>query len=180
MSVQDQLAPYLNRFDILLRNNENASLEITCNKGNVVVNLKHKLEKTIATDNFPTLFKYVKPSQFSRLQKREIARAVEARKGLKEQQQIEENAKQELANYVGKAEKATLEAEHARQQAAKALQYQENAKAIQAKTELVEIKEQPTDVTEPCHVEITEYKESPVKQQTCHIKCSSCQKSFEN
>ena len=53
MSVQDQLAPYLNRFDILLRNDEKASLEITCNNDNGVVNFKHELDKTIITEHLP-------------------------------------------------------------------------------------------------------------------------------
>ena len=190
MSVQDQLAPYLNQFDTLLRNNENASLEITCNNGNVVVNFKHNLDKTKTTEHLRNLNKFVKTSQLNRLQKRAISRAEEARKGLQEQQKIEKNAKQELAIHERQAEKATLEAEHARQEAAKALQVQDNdkTKARQAKTELsrllIEIKDQQgqqqlPDAKEQCHVEITEDTESAVKQQTPHIKCPSCQKRFK-
>ena len=50
MTVQYQLAPYLNRFDLLLKQNEKASLKITYNLGKVVVNLKNELIKTMKAD----------------------------------------------------------------------------------------------------------------------------------
>ena len=89
-----------------------------------------------------------------------------------------------LSNYVRQSKIATIEAEDARQQAAKALHEQLNCQADARQTELsrliVEIKEQnPPDLTESCHEEITQYTECPVKQQTPHTKCPSCKKSFE-
>ena len=126
MSVKDQLTPYLNRFDILLKQNENASLEITCHNGKVIVNLKHKLSETLTTENKPTsnehMEKKVKTSQFNRLQMRAIARA--------------EKAKQDLAKYLKEAENAKLEAEHAKNEAAKSVQEQENSKTKSRKANI--------------------------------------------
>ena len=43
MSVQDQLAPYLNRFLFLLNFNEQVKLDITYKDGKIMVNLNHDM-----------------------------------------------------------------------------------------------------------------------------------------
>ena len=49
MSVHDQLAPYLNRFVILLHQNAKAKLELSCEDGKVNVNINHDLGKVVNT-----------------------------------------------------------------------------------------------------------------------------------
>ena len=43
MSIQEQIAPYLNRFVLLFNQNAPAKLEIGCSEGRVSVNIMHDL-----------------------------------------------------------------------------------------------------------------------------------------
>ena len=78
MSIQEQLAPYLNRFVILFHQNASAKLELSCTNGKVSVNIMHDfgvVEKTVPPkkpDQQPyneVLKKNLKQSQINRLQK---------------------------------------------------------------------------------------------------------------
>ena len=88
MSVQEQIAPYLNRFVLLLNQNASAKLEINCKEGRGNVIMSHDL-RTIAHPNpletqiprpgySEVLKKNLPPSQIFRLQKRAAARAEQA------------------------------------------------------------------------------------------------------
>jgi hypothetical protein len=89
MSLQDHIAPYLNRFVILFHQNATAKLELSCTDGKVNVNIHHELG-VIKQDLPPTahvkktaynevLKKNMKPSQFNRLKRRAAARVEEAK-----------------------------------------------------------------------------------------------------
>ena len=82
MSVQDQLAPYLNRFVFLLNYNENVKLYITYKDGKLMVSFNHDM--SIAKEVHEHLKKNT-PSQFNRLKKRAQERAEEARHQAREQ-----------------------------------------------------------------------------------------------
>ena len=81
MSVQELIAPYLNRFVILFNQNATAKLEFSCAEGKVNVNIFHELEAI--RQPLPTtplvLKKNLKASQLKRLQRRAAARAEEAK-----------------------------------------------------------------------------------------------------
>ena len=88
MSIQEQLAPYLNRFVILFHQNASAKLELSYTNGKVSVNIMHDfgvVEKTVPPkkpDQQPyneVLKKNLKQSQINRLQKRASARAEQAK-----------------------------------------------------------------------------------------------------
>ena len=105
MSVQDKLAPYLNRFVTLLNQNESAKLEFCCQNGKVTVNLLHdmgEVEKAFTKDFKKTsqysdvLKKNVKQSQSNRLHKRATIRAEEAIKARNVQKQLAEEALKDL------------------------------------------------------------------------------------
>ena len=90
MAIQEHLAPYLNRFDLLFKQNATAKMVLSCDKGNVSVNILHDFGVVVQTaqpakqpDKQPyseILKKNVKPSQLKRLQKRASTRAEEASK----------------------------------------------------------------------------------------------------
>ena len=43
MSAQEHLAPYLNRFVILLQQKAKARLKLTCNEGKLNINIHHDI-----------------------------------------------------------------------------------------------------------------------------------------
>ena len=105
MSVQDKLAPYLNRFVTLLNQNESAKLEFCCQNGKVTVNFLHEMgevEKAFTKDVKKTsqysdvLKKNVKQLQSNRLHKRATIRAEEAIKARNVQKQLAEEALKDL------------------------------------------------------------------------------------
>ena len=75
MAVEAQLAQYLNRFVILLRQNSVAKLELSCSNGKLSVNISHDMGLVEqATPHPPPSYKEVlkknlKRSQINRLQK---------------------------------------------------------------------------------------------------------------
>jgi hypothetical protein len=89
MSVQELIAPYLNRFVILFNQIATAKLEFSCAEGKVNVNIFHELEAI--RQPLPTtplvkkagynevLKKNLKASQLKRLQRRAAAHAEEAK-----------------------------------------------------------------------------------------------------
>ena len=88
MSIQEQLAPYLNRFVILFHQNASAKLELSCTHGKVSVNIMHDfgvVEKTVPPKKpyqqpyNEVLKKNLKSSQNNRLQKRASVRAEQAK-----------------------------------------------------------------------------------------------------
>ena len=129
MSIQEQLAPYLNRFVILFHQNASAKLEFSCTNGKVSVNIMPGfgvVEKTVPpkkTDQQPyneVLKKNLKPSQNNRLQKRSSARAEQAKhqdesigKSIKEANKAAADA----ANMKKAADKALAEAEILKEEA---------------------------------------------------------------
>ena len=102
MSVQELIAPYLNRFLILFNQNANAKLELSCAEGKVNVNIFHELG-VIEQPLPPTppvkkagynevLKKNLKISPLKRLQRRAAARADEAKAETLKNKEISENA----------------------------------------------------------------------------------------
>ena len=88
MSIQEQIAPYLNRFVLLFNQNATAKLDISCSEGRVSVNISHDLgavSKTPPTHQAEkqkysdVLKKSVSPSQLRRLKKRAETRAEKAK-----------------------------------------------------------------------------------------------------
>ena len=88
MSIQDQIASYLNRFVLLFNQNATAKLEIGCIDGKVSVNISHDLGAVVkmAPTQKPEKHQYsdglkkkVRPSQLKRLQIRGDARAAKAK-----------------------------------------------------------------------------------------------------
>ena len=113
MSVQELLAPYLNRFVFLHQLNASAKLELICEQGKLTVNIKHELGEVEqaslhVTSKAPlyknVLKKNVPISQFNRLQKRAIARAEEAIKETKKQQEFDKEANNMLHKAINEAE----------------------------------------------------------------------------
>ena len=87
MSIQDQIAPYLNRFVLLFNENASAKLEINCSAGKVSVNISHDLGAVVKTtpkhqpeqqQYSDVLKKTIRQSQLNRLKKRADARAEQA------------------------------------------------------------------------------------------------------
>ena len=116
MAVEAQLAPYLNRFVILLRQNSVAKLEISCSNGKLNVNISHDMGLVEqATPHPPPSYKEVlkknlKRSQINRLQKRAAERADKASKEAEEAEA--ETAK--VTKYSNEiAEKVNVAAEEA-------------------------------------------------------------------
>ena len=87
MSVQEQLAPYINRVATLYHQNASAKLEINIADGKLQVNLFHELDevKLLPPRKHPTqsyrdvLKKNMKTSQINRLKRRANMRAEEAK-----------------------------------------------------------------------------------------------------
>ena len=102
MSVQEQIAPYLNRFVLLLNQNATVKLEINCKEGRVNVNMSHDLGNVAHPNPLKVpvpkpgynevLKKNVPPSQIYRLQKRAAARAEQANVQLENQRKIANEA----------------------------------------------------------------------------------------
>ena len=90
MAVEAQLAPYLNRFVILLRHNSVAKLELSCSNGKLSVNISHDMGLVEqATSQPPPSYKEVlkknlKRSQINRLQKELQKELIKQVKKLKE------------------------------------------------------------------------------------------------
>ena len=140
MSVQDQFAPYLNRFIYLLHQKSSAKLEFSCQDGKVRINIFHELtEVEEAFNNHilkpaynEVLKKNIKRSQINRLHRRALARTeaeqakleaekakVDAahKKAEAEQAKVDDTKIKAKAN----AEKAKIEAEYAKLEAAQAV-----------------------------------------------------------
>ena len=119
MSVEAHLAPYLNRFVILLRQNSVAKLELSCNNGKLTVNISHDMgvvEQATPKANTPTSYNEVLKnnlniSQTNRLQRRAADRAEKANK---EAEQAHAQAAKANRDMEDVAEKARTEAEEAR------------------------------------------------------------------
>ena len=118
MSVEAHLAPYLNRFVILLRQNSVAKLELTCNNGKLTVNISHDMgvvEQATPKPNTPpsyneVLKKNLNRSQTNRLQRRAADRAEKANK---EAEQTHAEAAKANRDREDFAEQARTEAEEA-------------------------------------------------------------------
>lgn len=123
MSIQEQLAPYLNQFVILFHQNASAKLELSCTNGKVSVNIMHDfgvVEKTVPPkkpDQQPyneVLKKNLKPSQINILQKRASARAEQAKhqnESIGKSIQEANKSAADAANMKKAADKALAEAE---------------------------------------------------------------------
>ena len=114
MSLQEQIAPYLNRFVLLLNRNASAKLEINCKEGRVNVNMSHDLENFAHTNPLQIQVPNHAIMNF-RLHKRAAARAEQANVQADKQVQIARN-NAELANTELKkaAEQTKKDAEKAR------------------------------------------------------------------
>ena len=116
MAVEAQLAPYLNRFVILLSQNSVAKLELSCSNGKLSVNISHDMGLVEqATPHPPPSYKEVlkknlKRSQINRLQKRAAERADKAGK---EAEGADAEAVKVTNDSNEVAEKANSEAEEA-------------------------------------------------------------------
>ena len=136
MSAEAYLAPYLNRFVILLRQNSTAKLELNCKSGQLKVNISHDIGFVEeATTINPTnsyadmLKKNMKVSQPNRLKRRAAERAERAKE---KEHEDAEKAKQYEAEVEAEQEKTKAEAKKATEEA-------EQAKAM-AKRVLEELK----------------------------------------
>ena len=137
MSIQEQIAPYLNRFVLLFNQNATAMLEIGCTDGRVSVNISHDLGAVVKTapaqkpeqkQYSEVLKKTVKPSQLNRLKKRADARAEQAKVSDKKHEETAEKATNEATKAVQEAEKVKCEAENAKHEAKRAHTAAENVK----------------------------------------------------
>ena len=120
MSLQDLIAPYLNRFVILFSENATAKLELSCAEGKVHVNMFYDL--VAPKQNLPTappvkkagysdsLKKNLKTSQLNRLKRRAAVRAEEAETQTVRQNQMAEKAVEEAAKAVHAPEQHNVEA----------------------------------------------------------------------
>ena len=117
MSVEAHLAPYLNRFVILLRHNSVAKLELTCNNGKLTVNISHDIGVVEQASPKP-----ITPPSHNEVLKKNLNRS-------------KTNRLQRRA--ADRAEKANKEAEEAHSEAAKSKRDREDV-AEQAKTEAEE------------------------------------------
>ena len=120
MSLQDLIAPYLNRFVILFSENATAKLELSCAEGKVHVNMFYDL--VAPKQNLPTappvkkagysdsLKKNLKTSQLNRLKRRAAVRAEEAETHTVRQNQMAEKAVEEAAKAVHAPEQHNVEA----------------------------------------------------------------------
>ena len=52
MAIQEHLAPYLNRFVLLFNQNATAKMVLSCDKGNVSVNILHDFGVVVQTASF--------------------------------------------------------------------------------------------------------------------------------
>ena len=167
MSVQDHLAPNLNRFILLLNQNATAKFELTCSEGRISVNFSHDLggvAQPFSQTNHvqrpgynEVLKKNVPNSQFNRLQKRAAARAEEAKI------QAEKSAEQGWRD----VEKTKIETQKQKKMAAQALRdaAEANLKAEQAKAQLEDLK--------------VDYDAQYTKAKA-EVKCEHCEFKFEN
>ena len=138
MSVEAQLAPYLNRFVILLRHNSVAKLELTCNNGKLTVNISHDIGVVEQASPKPitppshneVLKKNLNRSQTNRLQRRGADRAekankeaeeahAEGAKAIRDRQDITEQATTEAEDVMSEIEKVKYLAEKAQLEAEK-------------------------------------------------------------
>ena len=170
MSIQDQIAPYLNRFVFLLNQNATAKLEIGCTDGKVTVNMSHDLGAVVKTApiNKPekqqysdVLRKKVRPSQLKRLQKRADARAAQAKVS-----NHEHDAGEAIEDTVLEAEQVNHEAENARQMAEKDQTEAENAPL-----------DNPVIVESKASSESAHIFNTP-EQMSSTLRCSLCRKTF--
>ena len=123
MSVQELIAPYLNRFVILLNQNATAKLEFSCAEGKVQVNIFHDLgvPKPIHVPGPPVkkagynevLKKNLKTSQLNRLKRRAAARAEEAKTETLKQNKVAEKAVADAEKARHISEQHHVEAEEA-------------------------------------------------------------------
>ena len=170
MVIQDQIAPYLNRFVFLLNQNATAKLEIGCTDGKVTVNMSHDLGAVVKTApiNKPekqqysdVLRKKVRPSQLKRLQKRADARAAQAKVS-----NHEHDAGEAIEDTVLEAEQVNHEAENARQMAEKDQTEAENAPL-----------DNPVIVESKASSESAHIFNTP-EQMSSTLRCSLCRKPF--
>ena len=170
MSIQDQIAPYLNRFVFLLNQNATAKLEIGCTDGKVTVNMSHDLGAVVKTApiNKPekqqysdVLRKKVRPSQLKRLQKRADARAAQAKVS-----NHEHDAGEAIEDTVLEAEQVNHVAENARQMAEKDQTEAENAPL-----------DNPVIVESKASSESAHILNTP-EQMSSTLRCSLCRKTF--
>ena len=138
MSIQKQIAPYLNRLVLLFNQNATAKLEIGCSEGRVIVNISHDLgalSKTPATHQSEkqkysdVLKKSVSPSQLRRLKKRGETRAEKAKVPTQNHDDTAEKAIEEISKAVQEAEQVKKQAINVKQEAEKAKTEAEDAKA---------------------------------------------------
>ena len=173
MSVQDQLAPYLNRFVFLLNQNENVKLEINCKDGNLLVNFNHEINKINKVDKLQENPKKITAAQFNRLKKRAMSRAEEAKTKTKEQQELAELAQKECDMSVKIAEKAKIESEQAKREAAEAIIDANQSKLEAAKTMsdlvMLRMEEEESVKSQQCLS----------KQKSC-LKCKYCDAEVDN
>ena len=114
MSAQEHLAPYLNRFVILLQQKAKARLELTWNEGKLNINIHHDIgvihepDKTVPQSYTDVLKKNMKQSQIRRLQKRANERAEKAKQhvpgSLKKNEDHKESEKAKSQNTIVKNE----------------------------------------------------------------------------
>ena len=176
MSIQDQIAPYLNRFVLLFNQNATAKLEIGCIDGKVSVNISHDLGAVVkmAPTQKPekqqysnVLKKKVSPSQLKRLKIRADARAAQAKVPTHEN-----DAEKANDDNVIEAEQVEHEAKNARKEAEKNQTKAENA--LPCNPNIVASKV-PSETE--CDDSSRNYVVTPEKlPQT--LRCSLCRKTF--
>ena len=130
MSIQDQIAPYLNRFVLLFNENASAKLEINCSAGKVSVNISHDLGAVVKPTTkhqqpeqqqySDVLKKTVRPSQLNRLKKRADARAEQANVQTQQHNDTAGKAIYEISKVIQESEKVKTEAKNAKLEAEKA------------------------------------------------------------
>ena len=199
MSIQEQIAPYLNRFVLLFNQDATAKLEIGCSGGKVSVNISHDIGAVVKTA--PTyqpekqkysdvLKKSVRPSQLKRLKKRADARA----ETIKEKETAEKALEDEHVSEVQKVEaaKANFETHGVEAEVEKAMAIAEAEKAISNnayKMRCAEAEKAKTEASNPIIVQNKGSSEmehddairnnfNNTEKQTQTLRCSICRKIF--
>ena len=198
MSVKDLLAPYLNRFILLLNQNATAKLELSCTGGRVNVNMFHDLgchaqplppKNPVHRPGYSEVLKKNIPfSQVNRLQKRAAARAEEALVQAEKQQNLADEARKDAE----KAKQETLDQKKVAEQAQKnaekfkveALEHREQAdKAIKSAEEANEKAERNKDHAEQAKAQFEDLKvdyDAQFTRAKTDVKCQYCEFRFEN
>ena len=177
MSAEAYLAPNLNRFVILLRQNSTAKLELNCKSGQLKVNISHDIGFVEeATTINPTnsyadmLKKNMKVSQLNRLKRRAAERAERAKE---KEHEDAEKAKQYEAEVEAEQEKTKAEAKKATEEAEQA---KATAKRVLAESKKVKSMCEGLKSSNPVKPKLTGGKS--VQRTSNKLKCKVCEFIF--